>query len=368
MQTYPTSLISYSLALLLSFFFASMSDNCKSKKYKLFYYSLSFMVIVLFCGLRFFVGNDYAGYFHGFNSIRTYDLGFFEQKWEPGNYFIVSVFKNSKIGYFFFLFTSTLITYFFIFKALIHNKVLKWGVFFTFTLGLLIMSNDQVRQAIALSIFLFSVKYIEQCNFKKYLIWIVIATLFHYTALALIPLYYIRKVNLSPLIWSLLIILTYIGYLNGVFYDLIFSVIGKIPYYGKMYLARDRFFEIDNSGARLAILFKTLIALFVAIFYNKTNKSIYATLFLLGSIIANISVGFMPIERFSYYLVYTNIIVLPLLLQNKLTKYFTRVVVIVSFVFFMLQSYYALEKHGAVPYRTIIDENISSPKNEYLIK
>ena len=368
MQSYPASLLFYCSALFLSLLFAFISDNFKNNKNKLFFCILSFLVIVLFCGLRFFVGNDYEGYFHHFAHIRKYDLNFFEQRFEPGSYIIALVFKNSKIGYFLYLFTCTIITYIFIFKALLHNKALKWGVFFTFTLGFLIMANDQVRQAVALSVFLYSIKFIEQRNLKKYLLWIFIATLFHYSALALIPLYFIKRLRLRPLIWVLLIILSYIGYVYGIFYNLIFSIIGKVPFYGEIYLARERFFEIDNSGGGLAILFKTLFALFVAVFYNKTNKSIYATIFLIGSIIANISVGFMPIERLSYYFIYTNIIVFPLLLQNNFTKNLTRILVIISLTFFILQSFYALEKHGAVPYRTILNENIESPKNEYFIK
>jgi hypothetical protein len=366
MESYPYTALAYATALLFAFFFAHIAEKYKNKKNKTFFYGLAFIVIILFCGLRFFVGNDYSGYYYNFQRISTYNLSFWKQRWEPGIYVITQIFKNCKVGYFFFLFTCSLLTYIFIFKTLVYNNVLKWGVFFTFTLGLLIMANDQVRQAVSLSIFLYSIKYIELNNFKTYLKWMILATLFHYTAIVLIPIFFLKNIKLNSFIFSILIIVTYIGFRFGIFYDLIFALIEKIPYYGELYLARERFFEIDQTGSGLTILFKTLIALFVAVFYNKINKPIYATLFLYGSILANISVGFMPIERFSYYLVYTNIIVLPLMLKHNFTKPFTKGLVVIASVYFLLVSFYGLEKHGAVPYRTIFYKNVTSPKSEYI--
>ena len=294
------------------------------------------------------------------------NLSFLEQRWEPGIYVLTQIFKNSQFGYLLFLFACNVITYIFIFKTLVYNDTLKWGVFFTFTLGLLIMANDQVRQAVALSIFLFSVKYMEQNNFKKYIQWIIIASLFHYTAIALIPVFFLKKIKLNSLIFSSLIILTYCGYYYGIFYKYIFWLIEKVPFYGEIYLARLRFFEIREAGSGLSILFNALIALFVALFYNQINKSIYATLFLYGSIIAIMSVGFMPVERFSYFLVYTSIVVLPIMLKNNSAKKFTKGFIIVSFIYFFIVSLYGFEKHGAVPYRTFFNENIVSPNFEFI--
>jgi hypothetical protein len=366
MESYPSAALAYVLALLFAFLFAYVAEKLQIKKYKVFFRSLAFIVIVLFCGLRFFVGNDYGGYYYSFQTIAKYNFSFFEQLWEPGIYLLVQIFKNSKIGYFFFLFTCSFITYIFIFQALIYNNILKWGIFFTFTLGLLIMANDQVRQGVALSIFLFSIRYIEQDNFKKYLGWILIASLFHYSALGLILIYFLKNIKLNSVIWVVLLLVSYIGFQLGIFYKIIFSLIEKVPFYGEIYTKNERFFDINLSGTGLSVLFKTMVSLLVAVFYNKINKPIPATLFLYGSILANISAGFMPIERFSYYLIYTNIIVLPLLLENNFSRLFKKGIIAIIFIYFFLVSFYGLEKHGAVPYRTIINENIVSPDYEYL--
>ena len=368
MQSFPLTAITYTLALFFAFIFALMAERSKQGQNRIFYRNLSLMVIILFCGLRFFVGNDYYEYFRGFQSISKYNLSFLEQRWEPGIYVLTQIFKKSQFGYFLFLFSCNVITYIFIFKVLVYNKTLKWGVFFTFTLGLLIMANDQVRQGVSLSIFLFSIKYIEQNNFKKYIQWIIIASLFHYSAIALIPVFFLKKIKLNSLIFSSLIIMTFLGYKFGIFYKYILLLIEKIPYYGEIYIARMRFFQIEDSGSGLIILFNTLIALFVALYYNKINKPIYATLFLYGSIIAIFSVGYMPITRFSYFLVYTNIIVLPIMLKHNFNKLFTNGLIVISFIYFFIVSLYGFEKHGAVPYRTILFENIVSPKSEYLTR
>ena len=366
MESYPSTAIAYILALFLAFIFARQAEITNHKQKRNLFCILSLLVIVLFCGLRFFVGNDYHNYFYSLQAISKYNLSFFEQRWEPGTYLLSQFFQFSNIGYIYVLFISSLLTYVFTFRALVYNNILKWGVFFTFSLGMLIMANDQVRQAVAFSIFLFSIKYIEQNDFKQYFKWIIIATLFHYSAIALTPIFFIKKIRLNSVIFSILIIATYIGFRLGIFYNFIFILTEKIPYYGAYFIERERFFIIDHSGSGLGVLFKTLTALFVAVFYNKINKPIYATIFLFGTIIANLSVGFMPIERFSNYLVFTNIIAIPMLFNNKFTKTFAKGYAIIAFIYFLLVSLYGLEKHGAVPYRTILNENLASPKIEYI--
>jgi len=52
--------------------------------------------------------------------------------------------------------------------------------------------------------------------------------------------------------------------------------------------------------------------------------------------------------------------------NNKFTKTFAKGYAIIAFIYFLLVSLYGLEKHGAVPYRTILNENLASPKIEYI--
>lgn len=90
-----------------------------------------------------------------------------------------------------------------------------------------------IRQYLAISIFLYSFKFIENKNFKKYLLMIFIGSLFHKTILFCLPLYFILNLKLKFLqkavlifisllltlyLNKILIILKYGHYLNKTYY------------------------------------------------------------------------------------------------------------------------------------------------------
>lgn len=358
--------IYYTLAFALSFFFASKWEKSELKSNRILYLLFSFSIIAIFCGIRFFVGNDYVGYYNGFSLIHKNSEFVEKLRWEPGIIFIIWIFKSSPIGYIPFLFVCTVITYFFIFKTLVREDVLKWGIFFTFTLGLLIMANDQVRQGVALSIFLYSIQYIEKGNFRKYLLWLIVASMFHFSALGLILVYFITKIKFSALTWVILLVISYLLMQFHVVYELLYSIALKIPYYGEHFASKTEYFQVGAFRTGLGILFKNFIAIIIAVLYNKLERPLYAKIFLMGAILANLTTGFMLIERFSYYMVYTNILVLPFLFKQRNFKQIAIVIATVCLIYFELQSLFALEKHGAVPYRTIFFENLKNPPKEFL--
>jgi hypothetical protein len=79
MQTFPFTGIAFILDLFFAFFFAQMAESSKQARNRSMLCYLSFMIIVLFCSLRFFAGNDYYEYFSNFQSISKYNLSFLEQ-------------------------------------------------------------------------------------------------------------------------------------------------------------------------------------------------------------------------------------------------------------------------------------------------
>lgn len=326
-------------------------------------------MIVVFCSLRFFVGNDYKGYYRSYNYLLNQNPDLTDFFWEPGFFYIakfLTVFGD--IGYIFLLFVSSAITFIFIYVALKEQGSLKWGLFFVMTLGLMIMVNDQVRQGIALGIFLFSIKFIRNEQLSKFLICITLAFLFHYSALILVFVYYIRFIKLSKFWWVVLISGTYLGFQLGVFYETIFKLIELIPHYGDLYITRQKFFEIELGGSGLSILFRNVLAFIFIISLSNINSNIYAKIYLTGLVLGNIVVGFMPAERVTYFLYYVHIFAFPMLLNTnkKIGKQLFYFIVLLSLVFFTFQNLFGLEKHGAIPYRTIFFENLSNPPRELI--
>ena len=63
------SLFAYLGVLTVSFYFASLYEKYGKKSCLI----LTYLTLVCFCGFRFFVGNDYAGYVKHFSLISIYE-------------------------------------------------------------------------------------------------------------------------------------------------------------------------------------------------------------------------------------------------------------------------------------------------------
>lgn len=67
----------------------------------------------------------------------------------------------------------------------------------------------QIRQGVASSIFLYSIKYINSREFGKYFLWNIIGATFHISALAVIPLYLLGLIGLHKKLFIMLIPVAY---------------------------------------------------------------------------------------------------------------------------------------------------------------
>lgn len=354
MQFSFESLVAYLGVLIVSFYFASLYEKSKKKLYLI----LTYCTLVFFSGLRFFVGNDYFGYVTQFYLIKTYEENVVFL--EPGYYWLNLLFSFSPIGYWYVFFIATAISYFFILKQLCYENILKWGVFFLVTLGCLIWMNDIIRQGIAFSIFIYALRYMEKGNFYKYFACISIAFLFHYSAVVLLLFYLFRSWRLNSTVWIFLILLTFALQYVGFFRIVLQYFTAFIPYYGRYISKIDQYFSQGNVIG-MGLLYKQLLALSVAVFYRKIDNKFYATLFLFGCILDNVFAGTFIFERISNYLVYTNIIIFPHLYKSVRLPNVKSMLVLIILVYFLIQSFTGLEKHGAVPYRTIINKDLENP-------
>jgi hypothetical protein len=365
------SSIYYLVVLILNFGLNALSFNFRKNTQRLCE-NAALLVLIIFCSFRFFVGNDYEGYYQGYNVLLRSNFDFSRLYWEPGFYILArisSIFNET--GYIFLIGISSVLTFSFLYKALKIQGDLLWGFYLTTTFGLLIMVNDQIRQGLALSIFFYSLKFIQKNKFYKYLLAILIASLFHYSALLLIPIFLIRKVSVRKTLWLVLIFGSFLGTYFNLFISIFFQLIENIPYYGILYAERERFFDLVEINSGIAILFKNFVAILFLLFFTGSSRNIYRNLYLGGVVLGNIFLGFMPGERISFYLYYTMIFAIPLLYNQSISgrsrQLFIGLMSII-FLYFLIQNFFALEKHGAIPYRTLWFENIKNPSKELLIK
>ena len=345
--------------MLLTYYLAKMYE----KSGMLFYLITSYLSITLFCGCRFFVGNDYFSYYDGITYCQSFDTNFL--LWEPSFYFLIYLFRDSPIAYFYVLFSCSIITYLFIFKSLTEKKCLAYGILFVFLLGYLIVANNIVRQGVAMSIFFYSIKYIESGKFWKYLICILFCASFHYSSIIFLSVYLIRYIHLGKYTWLFILLITFVIELTGITKGMVDVIYGIIPVYGERFLSKEDIYNVENTFG-LGMLYNFIMGLFVVFYYDFKRPNNYVSLFLLGVTLMTLFYGLQVIERIAFYLFYLNMIVYAMLFKQMRKynncKYLCSFLLSCMFIYYGIQSLTGMEKQGAVPYRTIWGENMKNPQ------
>ena len=244
----------------------------------------------------------------GIDSIWT----FFFDRYEDHEYGFVSLivilkqFGFSPVGICFILalITNTLIvkTYYRFHYPLLIFMLFLSSPFFA-------QEPNLIRQTLAISIFVFSLKYIEEKDWKKYLLCVLIMFLIHHSSiitLLFLPFCFninIHSINVHKIlkysfiaIWvvSVLIALGRIAFdLTG----LSLLMVGSEGY--------DAYLNDENRIGTAALKFNLVYNLVVAIYFffgkDKKEQNIYAYCFLIGAIVQNVSVQFPNFYRMSLY-------------------------------------------------------------------
>lgn len=162
----------------------------KSKLSSTFYGAIIAFIMVLFASLRDKVGTDWNAY---------YDFYIYKSdKVEIGYAAINNYFSNLEIPYNFFLLFLNSIS-----LLLIYKSLKKYAVFFVISLLLfycelyLYLNLSGIRQAMAISIIIYGIKYSIDRKSFKFLLIVLLAATFHITSLIFIIAYFIpfRKFN-----------------------------------------------------------------------------------------------------------------------------------------------------------------------------
>jgi transmembrane protein EpsG len=198
-------------------------DNYTKIKFNHF---LSLVFIAFIVGFRYKVGTDWDGY------KSYFEAGNFEAgKIEFGYRMINQLIFNLKGSYTLVFFLISFLSWFFIYKAF-PNQLLPLGMYFLFCDEWFFFSTNGVRQFVAFSFFLYAIKYLNNRNVKQYLLWIVIASLFHSSAWLLLPLFLIPWEKLyNRNIWLFVYFSSFIFTQNKKLLDVFPAIINSVVEY-----------------------------------------------------------------------------------------------------------------------------------------
>jgi hypothetical protein len=349
-------LILFGIVLLLS----ASSILIKKKFHVLLFWPIVFVLFLVAAFRGAGVDHDYDNYLEYYNTVvqNKYDWVLLE----PAYYLI------SKISYFF-LDNSYLVFIIYAFLGLtIKSQAIKETSNFIFLSLLLYFCNyfflhemTQIRVGVASGIFLYSIKFIEERNIKKFGLCILFATTFHYTSVIGIPFYFLNPKKLNVKIYYTAIIISIIMvFLQVSTIDLLFKVGGSLPIFQKLNMYKTLIDNGDVNKINFFNIFSISSLLFNSLFLWKAayleTKNKYFILFLkiscFGFLASSVFFDFPVLSfRISEYLGVVNICLFPMLFYFLKEKYVsTTLIVMYVILVFVINIYYA---KYMLPYKMI---------------
>lgn len=303
---------------------------------------VSFILIYLFLALRYNFGNDYATYKIAFNGIAQNNHFSFAnlQLLEPGWVLLNWIFRY--LG--FYCMTAILasincIIYYRFISKHVPIDYYWFAVFlYIFSVDIMLTHLTAMRQSVAIMIFVFSLDYINKRNLIRYILCIILASLFHYTAILLLPVYFLSYLNKKfNFLYGSLVIAFYVLLIFGgqIISPYINNIIGS--FYAK-YMMYEKGKGV-NSG--LGYVYYAIMLIIIIYQGRKQDKDIrfYYIIAISGILVMPMRLIIEMLSRLGLYFIPASIIVYPNLLRNIKGKFdkiafFMLIIVFTFFQFF----------------------------------
>lgn len=295
------------------------------------FHVLALFLISTVVGFRYDVGTDWSGYKDWFEYYKVVPWESLNKlNFEPGFLFLNYFLASFGFSYTIMFFSVALISWFFLFKGL-AAKFLPLFIFFVFVDEYFFWSMNGIRQFVAISIFIFSIRFIIQKNLKKYSASILIASLFHTSALILLPFFFIpwEKIYKVGVWFFMFIISLFLAntslILNSV--ENVLKVVGNFVPILSVYLEyfENGRFEASITEIGLGFYFRVIIASLI-FYYSRyvvekyPSTKIFFLLFFIGSILYNMFYMFPLIGRINLYFIFARTISLALVVYYLWTE------------------------------------------------
>lgn len=253
------------LLMLMSVAFFARNLNSKQSYFVIF---ISIVLYSLIIGMRYNVGADYLTYMNDYNnqSIERYEIGF-----KFLNNFFYHVGFPFPLLCIFIAFCQLFLVYSGFKK---YRELFPWIIFFYFTTLYIFFSINGMRQALAISIVIYSFQFIQERKLLRFTFTILVAMSIHKSAIVLLPFYFIANYELlrNRLIQYLLYI-TFVA-LGFIFKDYIWqltSIAAPIIGYEDISENIEHYQEINwsNNGFGLSVYFWFILNSLIIFYYDR---------------------------------------------------------------------------------------------------
>lgn len=296
----------------------SESNKNKNKNIKLFIYIIAIQLFVISAFRSVNVGIDLTRYLPRYQLIGNTDWGkIFELRhivdFEYGYILlnkIISIFYNNE--QFFLVVTSLIIVLSFSYFIYNYSRI-PWLSFYLFiTLGFYGSSFNILRQYIAISILLFSIKYIKNRSLIKFLLCLSLAISIHTTAVFFIILYPLYKKKITGIYIMLLSFSTII----------LFFLSEKIIKFSLGSTSYSKYLEeigggLGNGSGEGMLVILIVVLIFMLIFkkplekVDSTNSNLWFNMLILAMFLNILALDLGIFERIMRYFMIALIIAIP---------------------------------------------------------
>lgn len=353
--------------IFLSLFFIINGYHMKSNLHSRYVLSNEFSLnkfSILFLMLIFFyfafrdvnLGSDYREYVAMYNNLEL-DINsrLVNKEAEYLFTYMTKLFAKLNIPHeVYFGFLSAL-TFLFILKSSYKfTFLLPLIIFATFSNGFFFAIHSNIRQGMAMAIFLYSIKFIIEGKPWKYLSVIFIASLIHQSALILIPIYFLRAIKLNSFIMLFLFIISLNSYFKDSMNQLITSVLYGVFSISDLFSMYSHYLDTSrinknmnglNTGIGFIII--NLTNLYILLKTKKVisiqpNLTIYYTVFFIGVILFNLFWDNVLLQRANGYFLITFLITFSATIYystTKMEKFISANLILLYFIIFQASIY-----------------------------
>jgi len=325
-------------------------------------FKISYKIFIIFIILFFIhftrdvnLGSDYSNYVDMYQyTVNTGELPWQLKYKESGYTYLQKIFANTGVSYkVFFASLSIIIWYFFLKASYKFVFLLPIMLYFSIVDGFFLWSQSGIRQAIAITIFFYSVRFIIEKRILLYIFFIYIASLFHISAILLLPFYFTNKIKFNRKVVFYLFIFTASGLASLLLIPLIQYLLKLIFSSNHIFYTYVQYIDIltyaneSNKGSGLGYIIRFLSTLYIIhqsnnVLKNQPNLSVYYNLFFIGLFIGNMFLYNEIVLRFILYfkILFTIVIASTIYYSRKrYEKMISIVLISLYFLIFLSQVY-----------------------------
>ena len=335
------------------------------KRFKMPFIILGFIILLALIGFRYNVGTDYQSYLNYYSSTKNMPIErIFTQRTEPFVVFMSHVFSNLIENKFFVFFIYGFLTLLPLYLAnkLYGYRYLPYSVLLFCVLYLPFCLNG-MRQGVSISFILLAFTYLANDKWRKSIVGLIIAFLFHYSSLVVIPffiVYYLckkfKKKTIIPIAITTAAISSIVLFFLG-------DILLGYGFESYNYLLSD----ISTDNINISYLYTYLPIILIPFIPNMLKEkwveeerdkvAFYKQIMYSGFVFFIVGTAATYLNRFSLYFTSISILLLPMVLKNiknKKLRILLGVLLILYLILFFVQQYVIWGRQDIIPYQTWI--------------